>query len=427
MFNLKNLGNGLILRCLEESDKDSLLEHVKTVYTDNPDGVGLLTLQLLENYPGLTLQDNFVVVDTKREIKIIAWLCLLRKKCILEGIEIPYGQMEMVGVQKEYRNRGLIRQLNNVYEERTHEYDIPFLVILGIPYFYKTFRYEYALELEPYLSIFTEQIISLKEKEEEGFSLHQVCDLTNFMIYIQFRNKRNTYLDLYQEIEESVFDFYNKYKLGETNESRQFYLVFKNGLVIGNFYLVIRFGSLRIRELYLEKMDALPTIIHFSKKIAKQNNLSLSVLRPAQDELIPYIEQITGSKFVNPYAWYVKFPSILRFLEYLTPVLEKRLKNSIYSNLDIIIKINYYKAGIELSFQNGKLSSIKEIKKSELQSGNHSYDLFIPPNRLIQLFMGYKIIDELESSALDVSCDGRKKYLLNTIFPSVKASLTPIM
>ena len=143
---MKNLGNGLILRCLEESDRESLLEHVKNVYESSIiPSVSSLTNQFLDHYPDFSLRDNFVVVDTKQNSKVIAWLCLLRKTCVFEDVEISYGQMDMVGTQKEYRNRGLIRQLSKVLEQRATEYDLPFLVVLGIPYYYKRLGYEYAI------------------------------------------------------------------------------------------------------------------------------------------------------------------------------------------------------------------------------------------------------------------------------------------
>lgn len=69
---LKDIGNCLILRNLMESDRESLLEHVKNVFDSNQVGgsVVLLTKQLLDYYPRFSMQDNFVVSTLHETIKL---------------------------------------------------------------------------------------------------------------------------------------------------------------------------------------------------------------------------------------------------------------------------------------------------------------------------------------------------------------------
>jgi len=423
----KDLGNGLILRCLEESDRESLLEHVKNVYDASLVGgsVVLLTEQLLDHYPGFALQDNFVVVDTTQNNKIIAWLCLLRKTCIFEGIELSYGQMDMVGTQKEYRNRGLMHQLSKALDERAAEYDLPFLVILGIPYFYKKLGYEYAITLEESVRIPPERIPPLQEDTDKAFCIEKVENSTTFKAYLAVRAKRNAYLDLYQQIPISSLKFYSPYKLEESDEVRHFYLVKKKGEIIGNFYLVMRFGHLRIRELYIEDIAAIPGILQYASELATHYKLPLTIAKPAQEALIPYLEEIAGTKLSEPYAWYVKIPSVIKFLEHITAILETRLEQSSYQGLDACIRINNYKAGIKLTFQKGKLIDLTELSRLEIQNRTQPIDLHIPPNYFTQLLLGYRTLEELEAITFDVICAGKTNHLLNTLFPKVKASLTP--
>ncbi len=155
--------------------------------------------------------------------------------------------------------------------------------------------------------------------------------------------------------------------------------------------------------------------------------MPLTLDRPAQDELIPYLEKIASTKLTEPYAWYVKIPSIRKFLNYIVPVLEKRLEKSIYKNLDNEIMISHYDGGIIITLQNSKIISIKELSLKETQTCKKHFDLYIPTNNLIQLLMGYKTIDSLEIENFDISCSVTKKNLLNKLFPIVKSSLTPII
>ncbi len=184
-----------------------------------------MTKQLLDYYPNFDLQDNFVVVDTKKNNKVVAWLCLIRKKGYFENLEINYGQMDMVGTQQDYRNKGLIRQLSNSFDEKAEYYELPFLVVLGIPYFYKKLGYEYAIPLEGSIRFPTEIIPNLRTKGEEIYYIERVKDLTNFKTYLKIRNMRNKRLDLYQEIKASSFHFYNIQDLQASDEVRHFYLI----------------------------------------------------------------------------------------------------------------------------------------------------------------------------------------------------------
>ena len=124
-------------------------------------------------------------------------------------------------------------------EQHAAEYNLPFLVVLGIPYYYKRLGYEYAVTLEESIRIPTHRIPPL-EDEKEIFIIEKVNDVTSYQIYLKIRAKRNTHLDLYQQIQASSFQFYSG-NLEESDEVRHFYLVKKGAKIIGNFYLIIRF------------------------------------------------------------------------------------------------------------------------------------------------------------------------------------------
>lgn len=101
-FTLKNLNDGPILRNLTKDDRESLLDHVKDVYqTDIIPEVAVLTEELLDNYPYFSLENNFVIIDTKKNNQVVAWLCLISKTCIFKNIELKYAQMDMVGTRRK--------------------------------------------------------------------------------------------------------------------------------------------------------------------------------------------------------------------------------------------------------------------------------------------------------------------------------------
>ena len=187
----KDLGNGIIIRCLQESDLDLLYKFVTKVFGQE---VTPTVKRLLEFYPNFSFSDNFIVFDSNRK-KILAYLCLLRSSCVFCGIKIPFGQMEIVGTDPDYRHRRFIFHLNKIFEKRATEYDLPFLIIEGIPYFYRQFGYEYAIPLRDSMIISPEIIPSLKEGEDEPWTIVRVTEKL-FQEYLNCRAKRNALLDL---------------------------------------------------------------------------------------------------------------------------------------------------------------------------------------------------------------------------------------
>ncbi len=422
-----NLGDGLILRTIKESDRDSLVKLASHCFQkeDMGKGISIYVNQLVDYYPSFSLQDNFIVVDTAKNDMVISWVNLNRKICVFESVKIPYGSVDIVGTHRDYRNRGLVRQLFQALESRAMEYNLAFIVILGIPYFYKSFGYEYGVRFEGNIQISGQRMFNQLEKKISEFNIEKVVDEDSFSQYLETRAKRNKHLDLYQELSSKSFDFYNNPKLAESDEARHFFLVKKGDSIIGNFYSMVRFGSFCIRELFLENLRAVNSIFRFAFSESKKYNLPISILKPAQQEILIEIENFVGSNFSADYAWFVKIPAFHLFLEQITSILERRLYSSKYKNYTGSLSINYFKGGILLGLKNGKLSSITRLINSEVQNSNVEFDLQIPPDSLMQLMLGHKAIDSLKSESYDISYREGSKFLIDILFPKIRQSLTP--
>ena len=58
---------------------------------------------------------------------------------------------------------------------------------------------------------------------------------------------------------------------------------------------------------------------------------------------------------VAPYAWYVRVPDLPGFLRHVAPVLEQRLENSLLVGHSGELKISFYRSGLRLAFEGGRL------------------------------------------------------------------------
>ena len=411
----RDLGDGLVLRCLRKSDTKSLKEHIKLVHGEEV--VGIIQ-RMLDHYPRFSLEDNFVVVDTKDE-KIVAYLCLMRRTFVLEGVEISVGQPDIVGTHPEYRNRGLIRQLNAVLEERAAEYKLQLLSIAGIPYYYRQFGYEYAAPMTMGLPIPTEAIPELKEDEEESVTIELIMKDT-FQNYLTCREKVNSFLDLYYELGPEHFLFYSTGELSEP-ESLRFFIVKEKENVVGGFYLGKSFGSLVVKELWLQDVQFVPPVLRFLKTKVEEHQCPLKISPPSKPSLMPRLERIAGARLSDSYAWYIRIPSIKQFLETISPVLEKRLAGSEFKGLTDTLKLSCYREGFELVFRRGRLREVNKLVIQELQQ----MEVALPPLVINQLLLGFRTITELQEVYPDVLCYSTKQGLVEVLFPKIRASITP--
>lgn len=411
----RDLGNGLVLRTGQKSDIKRIVEHVKLVHTEE---IGPVAERVLKYHPDLPLEDNFLIEEVANG-KVVAYLNLLRSRCVLNGTEFPVGHMEIVGTLPEYRNRGFIRILNEAFERRVSEYKLPLLVIAGIPYYYRLFGYEYAIPMGGALTVSTESVPSLKEGEKEPVSIKQVTK-RNLDEYFQCRTKRNAYLDFYRKLTPEEITYLTKGQLGEELLFK-LYLVKHKGSAVGSFMLTKAWGKLEIQELWVQEPTHILSILRYAKQFAQKLKVPLAVEPPSNPSLHLYLERIARSKFTKPYAWYVRIPSLKQFLKTIKPVLEARIAHSEFKDLTDTFRLSCYRKGVELTFKKGRLKDIKEIKREDVKDMH----IALPPRIIYQLLMGYCSFDELDKMYPDVVGNPLKIPLANVLFPKIRAMLTP--
>ncbi len=411
----RDLGNSLLLTSGEKTDIPAIIEHVVAVHGK---GVKAGIQRWFAHHPAYPLRDSFLIKDSTTG-KVVSYLGLARYRCNLEGTELPYGQMEIVGTLPEYRNKGLIRCLNEAFEHRAAEYGLPFLVIAGIPYFYRQFGYEYAIPLLRTLRLSTETIAALKSGEKEPVRIQKVTKST-FPQFLTCREQSNQYLDLYRVVTPKDFDYTAKGGLdGEL--SLEYYLVKKGKKAVGSFFISTEWGFLEIHDLWLADLTHLNSVLRWAKLKAQQHNLPLNVSFPSKPGLIEVLERTFRSTFTKGYAWYVRIPSVKFFLQTIRPVLEQRLAKSDLCGYSGDLRISSFRLGYELKFKQGKLVTVNHLDQSKLQERH----LAIPPLVINQLLLGYRALAELIEHYPDVLIDASAIPLINVLFPKIRAKLTP--
>ncbi|WP_221655342.1 GNAT family N-acetyltransferase [Actinotalea ferrariae] len=85
-----------------------------------------------------------VVVDGDR---VVSTATLLDEEVRVGDVVLPAGQVELVATDREYEGRGLVRALMGWAHDRSRDRGHLLQVMIGIPYFYRLFGYEYAIDM----------------------------------------------------------------------------------------------------------------------------------------------------------------------------------------------------------------------------------------------------------------------------------------
>src|SRR6267142_324218 len=148
----RDLGDGLVMRRATEADADRLGEFNADVLRaqDAPDPapwMGAWTRDLISGRHPTFRADSALVVEDTRAKSIVSSMVLLSHTWAYGGVPVSVGQPEIVGTRAEFRGRGLVRAMFDVAHAWSAARGHRLLAINGIPWFYRQFGYEMALEL----------------------------------------------------------------------------------------------------------------------------------------------------------------------------------------------------------------------------------------------------------------------------------------
>ncbi|HEV2660746.1 MAG TPA: GNAT family N-acetyltransferase, partial [Ktedonobacteraceae bacterium] len=174
----RDLGNGLLARWSSAADTENIAHLIGMVFrekADEPENTYMansVRRMMRGDYPLMGPNDYAVIEDTRKEGNpLAACTCLWRQTWEYEGIPFEIGRPEYVATDPNYRRRGLVRVLFDMVHQRSANEGHPVMAITGIPYFYRQFGYEYALDLDGRGTVYTALIPPAREEEPEPYTL----------------------------------------------------------------------------------------------------------------------------------------------------------------------------------------------------------------------------------------------------------------
>ena len=116
-----------------------------------------------------------------------------------------------------------------------------------------------------------------------------------------------------------------------------------------------------------------------------------------------------------PYAWYVRVKDLPAFLMHIAAALEKRLAASPVAGYTGEIKLDFYRGGLRMVFEQGRLTAAENWRTQDFEehvSGGY------PPLVFLQLLFGHRSVEELRHAMPDAWVSSEAKPVLKALFPT---------
>jgi len=437
---IRDLGAGLILRRSSSADADALADFCARIHSDDgydqPDlYIAAWTRDLLTRPHPTFKPDDFTVVEETATGRIVSALNLISQTWSYEGIRFGVGRPELVGTLPEFRNRGLVRlQFDEIHQWSAERGEIV-QAITGIPFYYRQFGYEMAVDLDGRRFGYEAQVPKLKEGEAESYHvcIAQESDLPFIAKTYEEIRKRNM---LVCERTPELF----RYDLSRQDIDHAFVVTriiedqkgepvgyLKHLSFVSNGSLTAVFYELKAGISWL---DVTPSVVRYlwqtGQEFAKREGKTCTTFGFAVGEQHPVYDAIKDRlpTVRDSYAWYIRVPDLPGFLNHIKPVLEKRLADSVAVGYSREIKISFYRTGLRLVIEGGRITAIEPWKPNlHPDEGNIAF----PNLTFLQMVFGYRSYEELHYAFPDCWCDDEDaRVLLTTLFPKKTSNIYPI-
>ena len=441
---IRNLGDGLILRRSSAADADKLVEFNGNLHREPGDEgpeehVAAWVGDLMSgDHPTFNV-DDFTVVEDTATGAIVSSLCLISQIWSYGGIQFGVGRPELVGTLPDYRNRGLIRAQFDLIHGWSAERGEMLQAITGIPWFYRQFGYEMAITLGGRRLGYKPQVPKLKEDEEEPYGVRPATEADLPFIDQLYEQGASRY-PVACVWDEALW----RYELvgrSEKNADRRALAVIEtpSGEPIG--FLAhsprLRDGHVSVASYEIKPgvswWAVTPSVVRYvwalgegwaardPKREMERFAFWLGADHPVYQVFGKWLPHTVG-----PYAWYVRVPDLLGFLRHVAPVLERRLENSPMAGHSGEIKISFYRNGLRLVFDGGRLAEVEPWQPTPEGEGDPG-DAGFGDLTFLQLLFGYRSMEELDYAFADCWASGAKgRPLFDALFPKCHSNIWPV-
>lgn len=442
----EHIADGLFLRQVESpEDMREACELLGRVFEP---GVERLVGLMLEGHPALTPGHCLIVEDRHRapahpdgRPPVVSTITLVPQTWSLEGVPLPVANLEFVATDPAYRKRGLIRALYRWFDQAARAEGAQLSSVMGIPSFYSQFGYVYGAPLGRGQSLAVrevEDLVSMDPLRDPARRLEvRPAQPSDLDAIVALWEKRTAGLQLAGVRSRAVWEHLLKDLAG----------------VRGQWQVVVEGdaaapGAASVAGLFILYTPETPGQPGASASVAglcaRDYDTALEAVRWVAGMAVNLgIERVfyglppgspefcvvagLGAREERIYGWQVRVYDWAALLGALRPVLERRLAASAYRGLTHTLVIDLYRTQIALEWRNGRLQTVRE--GIEISDGG-APRVRLPVDAFTQLVLGYRGLEELYATRLDVQASGSGgarvyRGLVDALFPRLHAWVEP--
>jgi Acetyltransferase (GNAT) domain len=450
---LRDFGDGLVMRRATVADAERLGEFNADVLRgqdarDPAPWMGVWTRDLIGGRHPTFRADSALLVEDTRAKSIVASMVLLSHSWTYAGSPISVGQPEIVGTRTERRGRGLVRAMFDVAHAWSAERGHQLLAINGIPWFYRQFGYEMALELGGGPRLYTAGLAASVRQEHPPYRLRPATDADAPFLAATSAHGARRYLVTAPRDETawryiiggrspgSAMD--DQVRIIESHAGEPAGYVEHAGRLWGPG-LTVR--NIEVRPGVSWRAVAYPVFAYLcatGESYARETKTELAFIDGWMlGSAHPFtgVVQITTTR--RPYAYYLRVPDLAELIRRIAPVLEQRLADSAFVGHTGELRLSFYRSGLRLVLADGRIKSVEAWTPPHtaigLDFGLPSADerrpsAAFPDLTFLQLLFGYRSLEELEAAFPDCLIRGPEpRGLLQALFVKAPSKVWPIL
>ena len=427
LFNLpQEFGNGLVLRQATKIDMEAAVDFTVRIHGDPGLGVSVRDL-MCGDHPTTSVNDFVLVVDSNANNRIVAMAGLISQTWAYGDISFGVGNPEFIATDLAYRRRGLMRAVIDGLHAVSVACGHLIQAIQGLRWFYRQFEYEYALNPGPIRQLHLSDISPLPDGVTEPYQIRRITEADIRLITPLYQRQcaGNLITNVLNEAirRHDVSGYSPDSDLGDWT----FAITDSNDRFVG-YYSTWGdpWGAFTVKELATMKEEALrhilPSILpfiqsqrvtyiaEFEEKSPTRIDFELGANHPAYKIIDTKLGQLRPRQ-----DWYIRVPDLPKFMCHITPILEKRLANSVMRSFSGELKTTFFHGGLRLVFDHGKLSEVTDWKATE---ENEAFNITCFPSlAFLKLLFGYRSLEELCYAFPDCWANEQDTLLLNALFP----------
>lgn len=442
-FNLpRDLGNGLLLRRSCANDVDALAAFNQRIHTEDDDPVDPVerlapwVRDLLSGRHPTHHVDDFSVVEDTHSGKIVSCMSLISQTWSYAGIPFELGRPELVATDEAFRNRGLVRTQFELIHALSAQRGQLVQAITGIPYYYRQFGYEMALDLDGNRRGFApSHVPKLPEGQSEPYLILPASeeDIPAIQaLYAQgcerspiacVRDEAIWRYELSGQTPESINR--RELRMIKTPQGELVGFLAHSNMLWWNSALALTCLEIYPGHPWAEVVASVNRYLYAEgQKCAARDGqtctgfgYALGAQHPAYTAAGRGLPAETKS-----YAWYMRVPDLAAFILHIRPALEKRLANSIGSGASAVLTLCFYRSGLRIVLENGRITHAENTPPGKWMHA----DAVFPPLSFLQLLFGYRSLEEMRYMFADCWANEKAALLLNALFPRQSSLVWPV-